>query len=66
MKTKTLDCVEMQHHGANETRKKIEKMTREEELIFWRERSKVLKQRQERVGEERRTSKNEESQTSRT
>jgi hypothetical protein len=43
MKTKTLDCVEMQHHGADETQKKIQKMTREEELGFWRERSKALK-----------------------
>ena len=33
---KTFDCVEMKHKGADRIRKKIGKLTAEEELQFWK------------------------------
>jgi hypothetical protein len=47
MKTKTFDCVEMKHRGAEKVREQTKDMTPEQELAFWRERSRILKQRQE-------------------
>jgi len=54
MKTKKFDCVKMKRLGAEKVREKIEVMTREQELSFWRERSSELRQRQEALrGQER-------------
>ena len=46
MKAKAFDCVEMMHRGAKNIRKQTKGMTKEEELAFWRERSKSFRQRQ--------------------
>ncbi len=46
MKTKTFDCVEMKHRGAETLKEKIERLTVQQELAFWAERSHELKQRQ--------------------
>lgn len=46
MKAKTFDCVEMMHRGAKNIRKHTKGMTKEQELAFWRERSKSFRQRQ--------------------
>jgi hypothetical protein len=47
MKAKTFDCVEMKHRGAEKVREQINGMAPEQELAFWRERSRILRQRQE-------------------
>lgn len=47
MKTKTFDCVEMKHQGAEKVKEWTKGMTPEQELAFWRERSRILRQRQE-------------------
>lgn len=49
MKAKKFDCVEMMHRGAEEIRKKIRGMTKKEEIAFWRQRSKKLRQRQSKT-----------------
>ena len=46
MKTKTFDCVEMKHRGAEKVREQTKDMTLKQELAFWQERSRLLKQRQ--------------------
>jgi hypothetical protein len=46
MKTKTVNCVEIQHRGAEQLKKKIDRLTVQQELAFWAERSSELKQRQ--------------------
>ncbi|MEX5215705.1 MAG: hypothetical protein NW703_16280 [Nitrospiraceae bacterium] len=46
MKIKTFDCVEMKHRGAERLKEKIDRMTVQQELTFWAERSNELKQRQ--------------------
>lgn len=46
MKTKTFDCVEMKHRGAEQLKEKIDRLTVQQELAFWAERSSELKQRQ--------------------
>lgn len=46
MKNKTFDCVEMKHRGAEQLKKKIDRLTVQQELAFWAERSGELKQRQ--------------------
>lgn len=46
MKSKTVDCVEIQHRGAEQLKKKIDRLTVQQELKFWAERSSELKQRQ--------------------
>ncbi|MBZ0168459.1 hypothetical protein MELA_02724 [Candidatus Methylomirabilis lanthanidiphila] len=46
MKMKTFDCVEIQHRGAEQLTKKIDRLTVQQELAFWAERSHELKQRQ--------------------
>ena len=46
MKTKTFDCVEMKHRGAEQLKEKIDRLTVQQELAFWAERSNELKQRQ--------------------
>ena len=47
MKAKTFDCVEMKHRGAEKVREQTKDMTPEQDLVFWRERSCILRQRQE-------------------
>lgn len=46
MKTKTFDCVEMKHRGAEQLKEKIDRLTVQQEVAFWGERSSELKQRQ--------------------
>jgi len=50
MKTKTFDCVEMKHLGAEKIRAEVGRMTNEEELVFWHERSQTLRQCQKAAG----------------
>lgn len=45
MKTKTFDCVEMKHQGAEQLKKTIEQLTDQQKLSFWSERTHELKQR---------------------
>ena len=47
MKTKKFDCVQMKRLGATEVRKQTATLTKEQELAFWRERSRNLRQWQE-------------------
>jgi hypothetical protein len=47
MKAKTFDSVELMHRGAEKIRNQTSSMTKDQELEFWRERSKNLKHRQE-------------------
>ena len=52
---KKLDCVEIQHKGAEKVRKKIIGMTQGNEFNFWQERSTALKEyRDELVNKYRR------------
>ena len=37
-KTKTFDCVEMMHRGALRIHETLKGKTREEQLVYWRER----------------------------
>lgn len=46
MKVKAFDCVEMMHRGAEEIGKKIRRMTKAQQIEFWRERSEQLRRRQ--------------------
>jgi hypothetical protein len=64
MKAKTFDCVEMKHRGAAKVREQTKGMTLEQELAFWRERSRILRQRQEKAKEGRQMLTNEEQSTS--
>ncbi len=52
MKTKTFDCVEMKRQGARATREKLANLTPEEQLAYWQERSRMLRQRQQAAGSE--------------
>jgi hypothetical protein len=45
MKAKKFDCVEMMHRGAEEVQNKVRGMTKEEQIVFWRERSRKLTRR---------------------
>lgn len=60
MKAKTFDCVEMKHRGVEEAQEQTKGMTLEQELAFWRERSRILRQRQETAKGERLSPTNEE------
>ena len=62
MRVKTFDCVEMKHKGAEKVREQIGGMTPEQELAFWQERSRILRQRQEIAKKERHVPTNEEQQ----
>jgi len=46
MKTKTFDCVELQHGGAKKIQEKLAGTTREERLEYWRSRTENLINRQ--------------------
>lgn len=63
MKAKTFDCVEMKHRGAEKVREQTKDMTLEQELAFWRERSRILRQRQENTKGGRQVLTNEEQPT---
>ena len=47
MKTKKFDCVQMKRLGAAKVREQTATLTKEQELAFWREHSRHLRQRQE-------------------
>ena len=51
---KTFDCVEMKHRGAEKIRKKITKLSADEELRFWQEMTASLKKRKEQIIEKNR------------
>jgi hypothetical protein len=46
MKKKTFDCVEMKREGARRVMEKLSLMTREEQLAYWAQRSRSLRERQ--------------------
>ena len=48
-KTKTFDCVEMKHKGAEQILRQIRGMSREQELAFWNEGTRLLQQRQQQL-----------------
>lgn len=64
MKAKIFDCVEMKHRGAEKVREQTKDMTLEQELAFWQERSRILKQRQKATKGESHALANEEQQAS--
>jgi hypothetical protein len=64
MKAKMFDCIEMKHRGAEKVREQTKDMTLEQELAFWQERSRILKQRQKVAKGKSHTLVNEEPQTS--
>jgi hypothetical protein len=43
MKDKTFDCVEMMHRGQEELQKRLQGMSDEEQLAFWRRQSEEFK-----------------------
>ncbi len=51
---KTFDCVEMKRQGAERLRERLSKMTRDEQLAFWRQRTDALRRRAEKLREQRR------------
>lgn len=61
MKAKTFDCVEMMHRGAKNIRKQTKGMTKEQELAFWRERSKSFRQHQKAAQQQAQTMENRNS-----
>ena len=46
---KEFDCIEMKREGAKILQKKLSGMSFEEELKFWQERDKALKEEQKRL-----------------
>jgi FtsZ-binding cell division protein ZapB len=52
MKTKAFDCVKMTRLGAEKVREKTAAMTKEE-VRFWQERSRELRQRREKLDRQR-------------
>lgn len=49
MKTKTFDCVEMKHQGAEAIRKRLRGKTKEKKLEYWKKRTEVMRKRQEEI-----------------
>jgi len=49
MSNKKFDCVEMKHKSAREINKRLIKLTRAEELDYWRQKSVGLHSQQPRV-----------------
>lgn len=49
---KTFDCVQMKHAGAERLRAQLSKMTRDEQLTFWRQRTDALRRRAEALREQ--------------
>ena len=52
MKRKTFDCVQMKRAAAEKLSETLAGMSREEELAFWEERTRQLRQRQQGVSAE--------------
>lgn len=50
---KTFDCVEMKRQGAERLRERLSKMTRAEQVAFWRERTAALRRRAEELRQKR-------------
>jgi hypothetical protein len=48
MKTKDFDCVEMKRRGSQQIYEATKDMTFEQEVAYWRERSRVFRKEQER------------------
>ena len=48
-KTKTFDCVEMQHRGAARIYEATKNMTFQQEVAYWRQRSRQFREEQERL-----------------
>ena len=46
---KEFDCVEMKRKGAERLQKKLACLSIEEELLFWQERNKALREEQKRL-----------------
>ena len=49
MKGKKFDCVEMMHRGAEQVQKKIRRMSKKQEITFWRDRSQKLGQQKSKT-----------------
>lgn len=49
MKTKTFDCVEMMHRGADKIMEEIKGMTREQQLAYWETETEELRKLQSRL-----------------
>lgn len=49
MKTKTFDCVEMKRQGAEMIQEKLQGKTMDEQLDYWRMRTKTLVERQKEL-----------------
>ena len=49
---KTFDCVQMKRGGAERLRTQLSKMTRDEQLVFWRQRTDALRRRAEALREQ--------------
>jgi len=45
MKTKTFDCVEMQHRGGERVQRETQGMTLEREVAFWHQRTEELRRK---------------------
>ncbi len=52
--SKEFDCVEMKRKGAARLQKKIAGLSLEEELKFWEERTKALKEEQRKMRKKKR------------
>ena len=48
-KTKSFDCIEMKRRGAQRIYEATKDMTLEQELAYWRERSRQFREEQERL-----------------
>ncbi len=57
MKMTKFSCIEMKRNGAETVGKKTTGMTREEELVFWKEQTRNLRHFQELKKEEHRDEK---------
>ncbi len=51
-KTKTFDCVQMQHRGGQRIMERLKGMTLEEELAYWKKGTEELRKRQKKVRRE--------------
>jgi hypothetical protein len=52
-KNKTFDCVEMKRRGAVLLRAKLDGMSVEEQVEFWRQRTEALRERQKELRDQR-------------
>ncbi len=49
MKTKTFDCIEMKRRGAARIHQRTKDLTLEQQIDYWRRRSRVFRNEQERL-----------------